>query len=118
KTLPHVPHVFDNFQNEPGVYVSLRVPYDPPRTRWQAATGARGQKLKRGHTVPVLASRSLNLPIPYRVTGPDYETALADWKQSIEFWTGIVREASVKACGACDGTGYVADGSETYDRAK
>jgi hypothetical protein len=119
QTMPHVEHVFDGYQDDPSVYVSLRVPYEPPRTRRQAAIGARGQELKSGaRTVPVLARRTLHLPIPYRITGPNYATALAEWSQAVEFWTGLVREASVKACDACDGTGYIADGGESFDRAK
>jgi hypothetical protein len=54
-----------NFQNRPGVYVDLRVPYDEPRTEWRADTSYRtGKRLKSGRTVPVLVSRSLTLPMP------------------------------------------------------
>lgn len=114
KAMPRVEYVLLNFQNKPGVYVSLRVPYDEPRTEFRADTGRNGQKLKRGRTVQVLVSRSLTLPIPSRVTADTYEQALDLWEQRVAYWTGVVAEASVAACSHCDGKGYVPTGAEKY----
>lgn len=116
KTMPRVEHVFANFQNEPGVYVSLRVPYDEPRTEWRAYTGRKGQPLKSGRNVPVSVSRSLTLPIPSRVSAGSYDEALALWAEQVERWTRVVEEASVAACSHCNGHGFVAAGSESYSR--
>lgn len=116
ETMPRVEHVFLNFQNQSGVYVSLRVPYDEPRTEWRAYTGRNGQKLKSGRTVPVRVARSLTLPIVDRVAADSYADALTAWEQQVAYWTGVVESASVAACSHCDGRGYVADGSEQYSR--
>jgi hypothetical protein len=116
KGMPRVEHVFHNFQNTPGVYVSLRVPYDEPRTEWRAYTGRKGQPLKSGRNVPVAVSRSLTLPIPDRIAAGTYDEALALWEQQVEHWTRVVEEASVAACSHCDGKGFVADGSTEHSR--
>ncbi|MGP3737976.1 hypothetical protein ACTWJ9_33235 (plasmid) [Streptomyces sp. GDS52] len=114
KGMPRVEHVFHNFQDRPGVYVSVRVPYDEPRTEWRAYTGRKGQPLKSGRNVHVTVSRSLTLPIPDRVAADTYDQALALWEQQVEHWTGVVEAASVAACSHCDGKGYVVDGSKNY----
>lgn len=116
KAMPRVEHVFVNFQNEPGVYVGLRVPYDVPRSEWRAYTGRKGQPLKSGRNVPVTVNRSLTLPIPNRVAADSYDEALASWEQQVQHWTRVVREASVAACSHCDGRGYIPAGSEGYSR--
>ncbi|MFM9780405.1 hypothetical protein [Streptomyces scabiei] len=114
KTMPYVDFVSSGFQGRPGVHVSLKVPYDEPRTEFRPHTGRRGQPLKSGYHVQVTVNRRLTLPIPSRVPGDNYEQALANWRAQIEFWTGVVAEASVAACSHCDGKGFVADGSEKY----
>ncbi|MFD8899854.1 hypothetical protein [Streptomyces ardesiacus] len=116
KAMPRVEHVFHNFQNEPGVYVSIRVPYDEPRTEWRAYTGRKGQPLKSGRNVPVTVSRSLTLPIPHRIAAGTYDEALSLWEQQVQHWTRVVEEASVAACSHCNGHGFVAAGSESYSR--
>jgi hypothetical protein len=117
EAMPRARYVFLNFQNRPGVYVDLRVPYDEPRTEWRADTSHRtGKKLKSGRTVPVLVSRSLTLPISDRVAADTYEEALALWEQQVAHWTWVVEEASVAACSHCDGKGYVPHGSEKHSR--
>lgn len=114
KTMRYVDFVSANFQNRPGVHVSLKVPYDEPRTEWRANTGRNGKPLKTGYHVQITVNRRLTLPIPSRVTGDTYEQALQSWNQQIEFWTGVVAEASVAACSHCDGKGFVGSGSEKY----
>ncbi|MFE9812348.1 hypothetical protein [Streptomyces sp. NPDC005548] len=116
EAMPRVQHVFVNFQNRPGVYVSVRVPYDEPQTTWRADIGRKGQKLKSGRTVPVMVSRSVTLPISDRVAADTYVEALALWEQQVAYWTGVVEEATVAACSHCDGKGYVPHGSEQYSR--
>ena len=117
EAMPRARYVLLNFQNRPGVYVDLRVPYDEPRTEWRADTSYRtGKKLKTGRTVPVLVSRSLTLPIGDRVAADTYEEALALWDQQVAHWTRVVEEASVAACSHCDGKGYVPHGSEQHSR--
>lgn len=112
----HVDFVHDNFQNEPGIHVSLKVPYDEPRTEFKARTGRNGKPLKSGYHVKVLVNRRLTLPIPHRVPGDTYEEALAAWHEQIAFWTGVVAEASVAACSHCNGKGFVGSGSEEYSK--
>lgn len=114
KGMPYVDFVGINFQNRPGVHVSLKLPFDEPRTAWRSNTGRRGQPLKSGYHVQVTVNRRLTLPIPSRVPGDTYEQALASWQQQIEYWTGAVKEASVAACSHCNGNGFVADGSNKY----
>ena len=117
EAMPRARYVLLNFQNRPGVYVDLRVPYDEPRTEWRADTSYRtGKKLKTGRTVPVLVSRSLTLPIADRVAADTYEEALTLWDQQVAHWTRVVEEASVAACSHCDGKGYVPHGSEKYSQ--
>lgn len=114
--MPRVDYVYHNFQNEPGVYVSLRVPYDRPRTEWQAYIGRNGKPLKSGRDVPVYVTRRLTLPIPGRVTADTYAQALVRWQEQVDHWTRVVEEASVAACHHCDGHGFVPSGSERYSR--
>jgi hypothetical protein len=117
EAMPRARYVLLNFQNRPGVYVDLRVPYDEPRTEWRADTSYRtGKKLKTGRTVPVLVSRSLTLPIADRVAADTYEEALALWDQQVAHWTRVVEEASVAACSHCDGKGYVPHRSEEHSQ--
>ena len=114
KKMPYVDFVSANFQGRPGVHVSLKVPYDEPRTEWRANTGRNGKPLKSGYRVQITVNRRLTLPVPLRVPGDTYEQALAVWHEQVAFWTGVVAEASVAACSHCDGKGFVGHGSEQY----
>lgn len=116
KDMPYVDFVSANFQKRPGIHVSLKVPYDEPRTGWRAHTGRRGQPLKSGYHVQITVNRNITLPIPSRVAADTYEEALASWHQQIQYWTAVVKEASVAACSHCDGKGFVANGSEQYSQ--
>jgi len=77
KGMQYVDFVGSNFQGRPGVHVSLKVPYDQPRTEWRANTGRNGKPLKSGYHVQVTVNRRITLPIPSRVAGDTYEQALA-----------------------------------------
>lgn len=114
KGMPYVDFVSLNFQSRPGVHVSLKVPYDEPRTGWRANTGRNGKPLKSGYHVQITVNRRITLPIPSRVPADTYEEALTSWHEQVEYWTGVVKEASVAACSHCDGKGFVAHGSENY----
>lgn len=114
--MPGIRHCFDGYNGYTGLHVVIEVDFDKPKTRWQADLSRRtGKPLKTGRTVREIATRSLNLPIPADAPGEDYEAGLRNWEQQVEFWLSIVRDAGVKACAACDGTGHVQDGSETYN---
>lgn len=116
KQMPYVDFVSSGFQGVPGVHVSLKVPYDEPRTEFRARTGRNGKPRKSGYQVQVTVNRRLTLPIPSRVPGDTYEQALAAWREQVEFWKGVVAEASVAACSHCDGKGFVAAGAEQYSQ--
>lgn len=113
--MPRVRHCFDNFQGYTGLHVMVAVPYDQPQTRWQADLSRRtGKPLKTGRTVPVTVERRLRLPVPADVTADSYAQALTAWDEQVTFWTGLVESATVAACSACQGTGHVPHGAETY----
>ncbi|MGW2384344.1 hypothetical protein [Streptomyces sp. NPDC001658] len=116
KGMPYVDFVATHFQDRPGVHVSLKLPYEEPRTQWRANTGRNGKPLKSGYHVQITVNRRLTLPIPSRVPGDTYEQALAAWQEQIEYWTDVVKEASVAACSHCDGKGFVGAGSEKYSQ--
>lgn len=117
KKLPGVEYCFDNYQNYTGLTVTVKVPFEQPKTRWQADLSRRTSKpLKTGRTVPVLVTRQLRLPVPAAVSAPNYEMAVDDWHEQAEFWLSVVRSASVAACNACNGTGHVNHGSEKYSK--
>ncbi|WP_435245163.1 hypothetical protein [Streptomyces tendae] len=117
KTMRRVQYCFVDYQQTPGIHVTLRVPYDQPRTEFKANTGRRGQPLKSGRTVQVLVTRTVDLPVPAAVYGPNYQTALEDWERQVAFWLAQVKEATVAACSACDGKGYVPHGALEHSAA-
>lgn len=117
KKMPRVQHCFIDYHGKPGLHVSLRVPFDSPRTVFIANTGRKGQPLKSGRTVQETVTRTVDLPVPAAVPGPDYATALEGWNQQVEFWIAQVEEAGVAACSACSGKGYVPHGALDHDSA-
>lgn len=116
KAMPNIRHCFNGYDGYVGLHVVVKVGFDKPVTRWQADLSRRTSKpLKTGRTVPVTVTRDLNLPVPEHVTGDNYQAALAAWDQQVEFYLSVVREATVKACSVCNGTGHVAYGAERYN---
>ncbi|MDX3695054.1 hypothetical protein PV726_32900 [Streptomyces europaeiscabiei] len=110
----HVQYCLDGRDGKPaGLYVTIRVPFEKPVSRWRPNLGRGLRELKSGKNVPVLVSQEMYLPIPEWVSGPNYEAGLAEWEQQVQFWTGIVRDADVKACNHCSGHGYVLDAPDT-----
>ncbi|MDX3066255.1 MULTISPECIES: hypothetical protein [Streptomyces] len=110
RRLGHVEHCFNGRSGKPhGLYVTVAVPFDEPVSRWVPYIGANGRPLKSGRNEPVLVRREMYLPVADHVSGPDYHTALAEWEQQVSFWLDLVRNAAVRACNACEGTGHVMD---------
>lgn len=106
----HVQYCFNGRDNKPaGLYVTIRAPFQQPKSRWIPNLGRGGKELKSGHNAPVYVTREMYLPAPDRISGPDYATAHAEWEQQAEFWLELVRNAAVKACNNCQGTGHVLD---------
>lgn len=119
KSMPGIRHCFDGYDGFTGLHVVVEVGFDKPVTRWQADLSRRTSKpLKTGRNVPVTVTRPLNLPVPADVSGATYEQALAAWEQQVEFWLSVVRDAGVRACSACNGTGHVDHGSEKFNARK
>lgn len=119
KGMPGIRHCFDGYDGFTGLHVVVEVDFDKPQTRWVADISRRTSKpLKTGRHVRETVTRPLNLPVPADVHADTYEAALAAWNEQVEFWLGVVREAGVKACSACRGTGHVQDGSEKYNARK
>ncbi len=114
--MPRVKYCFVDYRDRPGLHITVRVPYDQPRTTFVRNTGRRGQPLKSGRTVQVTVDRSVDLPVPAAVYGENYDAALAEWEQQVEYWLEQVAEASVAACSACDGKGYVPHGALEHTR--
>ena len=111
KALPRVQYCFVDYQNRKGIHVTVKVPFDQPRTAFVHNTNRRGRQLKSGRQVQVLVDRSVDLPVPAAVYGANYDVALAEWEQQVEYWLQQVNEVSVAACSACDGKGYVPHGA-------
>jgi hypothetical protein len=114
--MPNIRFNFNGYQGQPGLHVTLKVPFEQPVTRWQADRSRRTDKpLKTGRNVPVTVDRRLLLPVPTRVSGNTYAEALAEWNTQVTYWTDQVEAASVAACNRCHGTGHVPEGAEQYD---
>ncbi|MEV6421836.1 hypothetical protein [Streptomyces sp. NPDC051662] len=110
KRMPHVQYCLDGRDGRPGgLYVTIRVPFHEPVSRWQPNLGKNLRELKSGSNVPVLVTREMYLPVGDRVLADRFADALAEWEQQVSFWTGLVRDAGVKACNHCGGTGHVLD---------
>lgn len=116
KAMPRVQYCFVDYQNTKGIHVTVKVPFDQPRTTFVHNTNRHGRKLKSGRTVQIMVDRSVDLPVPAAVYGDNYDAALAEWQQQVEYWLNQVTEASVAACSACDGKGYVAHGALEHTR--
>lgn len=122
KGLPRVRYVFDlkHWPNSAphGLEVTVEVPYDKPQSEYRAATNLDGtrSRSRKGRTVTVLAARKLEIPVPYRIDGPDRAAAAAGWDRRETEIRAAVAEASVTACSACMGTGHVITGSEQYEK--
>ncbi|MFF8786902.1 hypothetical protein [Streptomyces sp. NPDC015125] len=110
KRMPHVQYCFNGRDDKPsGLYVTIRVPFEEPVSRWRPNLGRNMRELKSGRNVPVLVTRELYLPVQDLIRAERYADALVEWEQQVTFWTGIVRDAGVKACNHCHGTGHVLD---------
>ncbi|MFI7089480.1 hypothetical protein ACIBUR_38580 [Streptomyces anulatus] len=117
KRMAHVQYCLDGRDGKPaGLYVTIRVPFHEPVSRWRPKLGRNMRELKSGTHAPVLATREMYLPVGDRVPADRYVDALEEWERQVAFWTELVREAEVKACNNCGGTGHVLDTPTMPDR--
>lgn len=119
KRMGHVQHCFNGYKDRPaGLHVTIRVPFAQPKSRWIPNIGRGGRDLKSGRNAPITVSQEMYLPVPDRVAGPTYAVALAQWELQEEFWLQVARDAAVKACNNCGGTGHILDADEAAEGAR
>lgn len=113
--LPRVRYVLDLKHGTQvyGLEVHLEIPFDQPLTEYRPALNLDGSvsRSRKGRTVAKTATRKLSLGIPYRIDGPDRATAVAEWDRREAEAIAAVEAASVAACSACGGHGYVPTGT-------
>lgn len=114
KALPLVRYVLDATRGNQvyGLRVTLEVPFDKPVTDYQPARNLDGtvSRSRKGRTVQVMATRKLELAVPYRIDGTDRASAAAEWDRRKAGLLAAIEAASVTACSACEGRGYVETG--------
>jgi hypothetical protein len=119
KALPRVRFVFDGSHHASqrcDLEVTLEVPFDRPQSEYRPARNLDGSvsRSRKGRTVPVTATRKLEFAAPQRITGQNRAEAAAEWDRREAEILAAVAGASVAACSACHGTGYIATGAERY----
>jgi len=116
KTQPRVRYVFEakRLTQVYGLEVTLQVPFDQPVTEYRPALNRDGStsRSRNGRTVPVMASRKVTLTVPYRIDGETRAQAAAEWNRREAELLATIASASVAACSACGGHGYVHTGGE------
>jgi hypothetical protein len=109
-----------HFPNHPphGLEVTIEVPFDQPQGEYRPARNQDGSvsRSRKGRTVPVLATRRLALTVPYRIDAANRAEAAAEWDRMEAEIRQAVAEASVAACSACMGRGWVISGSERHEK--
>lgn len=117
RSLPGVRFCLKNDRGT-GLDVTIEVPFDKPQAEYRPALNRDGSKSRsrRGRTVPVTATRRLALDVPYRIDAASRAAAVAEWERREASIRAAVADASVAACSACMGHGYVISGSEKYER--
>ena len=95
-----------------GLDVTLEVPFDQPVTEFRPAHNRDGSRSRsrKGSTVTLMATRKLEVTVPYRIDGPDRAAAAAEWDRREAELIATVTSASIAACSACRGYGYVHTG--------
>ena len=120
KRQPHVQYVFDwkSGGQVYGLQVTLQIPFDQPVREQRPALNRNGtrSRSRKPRTVAVTATRRLDLPVPFRIDAPNRAAAVAEWNRLEADLLAVVADASVVACHACRGHGYVIDGSTNYER--
>lgn len=101
-------------QRGPFIEVLVRVPFDPPQT-----TMRRPDKRRKARAVERKADVRLQITVPRRIAGENRAAAKATWDRLLADALAEVRAAAVKACGCCQGRGYIEAtlGSEREDEA-
>lgn len=111
KALPDVQYVFEwkRLGAIRGLEVTLSLPFDKPVTEYVPARNQDGSvsRSRKGRTVQARASRKLELPVPWRIDGPDRAAAAAEWAEREAQLVAIVTDSSVAVCSACGGHGYI-----------
>ena len=85
------------------IEVLIRVPFDPPLTTTRAPTGRR----RKSRTVERKVDVRLQIAVPRHVGGLNRVAAKESWDRLLADALAQVRSASVKACGCCDGRGFL-----------
>jgi hypothetical protein len=85
------------------IEVTVTVPFDPP----QMTTGPRTDRRRKPLTVERTVDVKVQVTVPSRISGTNRATAKAEWDRLLDGALAEVRGASVKACGCCDGRGFV-----------
>jgi hypothetical protein len=85
------------------IEVTVRVPFDPPLT----TTRTERDRRRKPQLVERTVYRKVAITVPARIGGPDRATAKAEWDRLLGGALSEVRGASVKACGCCEGRGFV-----------
>lgn len=101
-----------------GLEVTVEVPFDKPQSEYRPARNLDGtrSKSRKGRTVPVMATRHLVITAPYRIDASSRAEAAAEWDRREAEIRAAIASASVAACSACMGHGYVVSGSEQYEK--
>jgi hypothetical protein len=111
--LPRVRYAFDRTQHHQqasDLEVTLEIPFDKPQAEYQPARNLDGKisRSRKGHMVPVMATRKLEFAVPYRIDGRNRAEAVAGWDRREAEIVAAITSATIAACSACGGHGYVA----------
>lgn len=88
------------------IEVLVRVPFDPPQTTMRKPAARRKARAVE-RAVERKADVRLQITVPRRVAGENRAAAKATWDRLLADALAEVRAAAVKACGCCQGRGYV-----------
>ncbi|HET9893752.1 MAG TPA: hypothetical protein VFQ44_02350 [Streptosporangiaceae bacterium] len=120
KSLPHVRYCFPakRLEQQYGFEVTLEIPFDKPQSEYRPALNRDGSesRSRRGRMVPVKVTRRLEFTVPYVIKAANRAAAAAEWDRRETEIREAIAGASVAACSACMGHGYVITGSEDHEK--
>ena len=118
KSLPGVRFCLDSRTSGGSLEVTIEVPFDKPQSEFRPRRNLDGSvsRSRKGRTVPVMATRCLVIHVPYRIDAANRAAALAEWERREAEIRQAVADASIAACSACMGHGYVITGSEKHEK--
>lgn len=94
-----------SYQPGDGPYFNIRRLWSPPRTEMVKATPrARTKKIKRETWVTIKVPLD---DVPLHIDGVDLFDAIEKWKREKAEWLQSFGEVDLRACGVCDGNGWV-----------